>query len=487
MNNPTIHFILTSILFFVTNAYGHTHITFNQTSINYGCDIYEETLQASCACDPNIYEPVCVLLPGGIVPSENTIEFPNICYAICEGFSETDIVPCSYETTPCGCDPNIYEPVCVLADGYNITYPNPCMAACDGYTQTPCDDQIYPGDVNCNGEVNNLDFLLLTTEYGKTGPARTVQNTSWDGWDYTSWNETFYEANMQYAIAPSNLDIAMADANGDGIIEEQDIDVIYSNSGNTRPNAIPFDYPEGIDGLDPKLDLTYNIINLGEHAEIELTISTEGYIQDLQGLIFSIEFDETSLLYDIISDITFDSFDGWVNNDGASIEFSKKNDAKKSLNFGIARLGNTGSTSGEGVLAKVNIIIIGDAIIMDNINEDIKIKNTYLLDWNKNNIPAVNGETRIQSETTASEESTSQPEPYEINLFPNPTYGLVMFDFINLSVYTTIVTDQYGNIIAILDGQVPEFYLWGHQPGYYHFTFHDFMGMELATRSILLQ
>ncbi len=498
MNNPTRHFILTAILFSVAHVCSHAHVkSIGEAPTNCDCDLYEDA-------------PVCIQMGGDIIP------YPNLCLATCDGFTTVDIVPCDMSPqSSCMCDPNIYDPVCVLLPGgiipleNTIEYPNLCFATCDGFTTAdiiPCDepinpddgiysddgiypnDVIYPGDVNANGEVNHIDFLLLTTEYGKTGPARNVQNTSWDGWDYTSWNENFYETNLQHALAPSNLDIAMADANGDGIVEEQDIDVIYLNAGNTHPDVIPFDYPEGIEGQDPKLKLEHSITDAGEFAELELLISTEGYINDLQGMVFSIAFDETPDLFDTALDFSFDSSESWANTDGVSVDFFQVDHNNKRLNLGISRYKDFGSASGEGIVGKVSIII-GDVIILNQTGDDgdIKVENTYLLDGNKNNIPTVNGKTRIQSDPPTTEEPTPEPEPYEIHVFPNPSHGHVMFDFMNIFVYATIVTDQYGNIIAIQDGTIPEFHLWGYQPGYYHFIFQDHMGAELATRSVFLQ
>jgi len=58
------------------------------------CSIDDSGQQDDCDCDDE-YEPVCVSVQDGNGESF-TIDFPNICYAMCEGFTQADVVDCDY-------------------------------------------------------------------------------------------------------------------------------------------------------------------------------------------------------------------------------------------------------------------------------------------------------------------------------------------------------------------------------------------------------
>ncbi len=133
-----------------------------------------QTLLDSCNFDcicTEIYDPVCVSigLPDG---SSTIIEYPNQCYAECDGFVFEDLLDCSN----CNC-PLVYDPVCVYDPVLGIIeYTNACYAECDGYTQNDFIDcsgcsiyalDVFPGDCYGNGTYNLfIDFeYIQTTNY----------------------------------------------------------------------------------------------------------------------------------------------------------------------------------------------------------------------------------------------------------------------------------------------------------------------------------
>lgn len=76
-----------------------------------------------CVC-LEIYQPVCVWTPTGVV------QYPNACYAECDGFSQNDFADCS---SSCIC-PAVVDPVCVQTATGVVQYENSCRAECDGFT-----------------------------------------------------------------------------------------------------------------------------------------------------------------------------------------------------------------------------------------------------------------------------------------------------------------------------------------------------------------
>ncbi len=86
-----------------------------------------------CVC-PEIYDPVCVIADNGDI-----IQFDNYCLAQCAGYDA--MIPCEGD---CYCD-HIYDPVCVIQDDGSVErYQSACQAFCEGY------DVVYNCDNICD-------------------------------------------------------------------------------------------------------------------------------------------------------------------------------------------------------------------------------------------------------------------------------------------------------------------------------------------------
>lgn len=149
------------------------------------------------------------------------------------------------------------------------------------------DSDVWPGDANQDKIANHLDLINLGIAWGKQGPARTLSGSRWTGVPASSWGKRFTDT-------ANSGDFKHADCNGDGIVNEDDIDVIRKNynlqSGQVEgmvelPSTdfdppVFFEIPEN-DGLP---DSGYfNIpIMLG---------SEEKPLSDIYGVAFTIEFD----------------------------------------------------------------------------------------------------------------------------------------------------------------------------------------------------
>ena len=350
--------------------------------------------------------------------------------------------------------------------------------------------QVYPGDVNSNGEVNNMDFLVLTTVFGETGSPRVSQGTDWGEYEYESWGDNQYN---------SNLDVALADGNGDGVVDEADIDVIYQNAEHFNAPVQPFNYQEGIPGTDPNFKIDFNHTPIDGGRQFEITISTEGLIEDFKGMVFSLKLAGTTPIFDAAQNFNADFFDGWASSNGLALEYFHVDQISKELDFGIARTDLLGPISSSGVLAKIDFIIMDDFISYDVIDTDIEIIKSYAINALKmpvplvhtskrmlvpttgQPIPSASSETNIDGETVGNHESSD----YNVSVYPNPTAGIIYFE-LNNTPYTIAIRDHNGNLVALLDGDTPEFNLAGQQPGHYHITFYDLIGIEVAVETVSL-
>lgn len=85
-------------------------------------------------------------------------------------------------------------------------------------------DQVWPGDANSDGIVNNIDALELGLHYTHAGPARATVSNSWQSHIAFNWTGTISNGkNMNHS-----------DCNGDGIINDNDTLAIYNNYGLTH-------------------------------------------------------------------------------------------------------------------------------------------------------------------------------------------------------------------------------------------------------------
>ena len=124
-------------------------------------------------CEDAGDQPVCIEITS---PSGETeiIVFPNMCYALCEGFSQDDVVECGDDTNPddcIECENEPIDPVCieyVTASGETVIeiFPNMCFAECVGFSEddvVECEDDNNPQDCS---EEDITNYLTQCEWYG---------------------------------------------------------------------------------------------------------------------------------------------------------------------------------------------------------------------------------------------------------------------------------------------------------------------------------
>ncbi|MEM6316856.1 MAG: T9SS type A sorting domain-containing protein [Bacteroidota bacterium] len=113
-----------------------------------------------------------------------------------------------------------------------------------GLTNLSAQETIWPGDVNNNGIVNEADLLFLGFGFGEVGPARKTVSAA--------WQPEVVTATWATSLA-GTLNLAYADCNGDGIVNEEDVQVIRDNFGRTHSDVVftPDEVPVGVPGLSP--------------------------------------------------------------------------------------------------------------------------------------------------------------------------------------------------------------------------------------------
>ncbi len=145
---------------------------------------------------------------------------------------------------------------------------------------------VYPGDCNDDNICNNFDVLNVGLGNLGTGAARLVSGTDWQEYQVANWSNIF----------ASSVNYAHADANGNGEISADDIDVITQNYSLTHGDVAPFVEQEATpDSPDLFADLPDNFeITQGEAFNVPIVLgSMDNQIASIYGLSFTLQYDPT--------------------------------------------------------------------------------------------------------------------------------------------------------------------------------------------------
>jgi len=152
---------------------------------------------------------------------------------------------------------------------------------------------VHPGDFNNDGRVDGTDALFWGLTYGRTGIQRPDASLQWTPQPCINWNISHLGINGKHQ-----------DANGDGIVNEADLDAINSNYGlsaegedfSTQEAPISLNY-EIVSSVPNDEGLIVNTINLSlvNNTNNDAPIS-------LHGLSFGFEFVSDNMNY-VSSDI----------------------------------------------------------------------------------------------------------------------------------------------------------------------------------------
>ena len=120
---------------------------------------------------------------------------------------------------------------------------------------------VWPGDANNDGGVTEVDVLSLGRYFGFTGPLRENGSISWSGQAAEPWEPE---------------EATYADTNGDGVVNDADLDAIVQNfrrstSGGTVPDGEPigvFELPEMFPPIDGDEAFANVRLFLNEPAEV---------------------------------------------------------------------------------------------------------------------------------------------------------------------------------------------------------------------------
>lgn len=235
--------------------------------------------------------------------------------------------------------------------------------------------QVYPGDANNNGVVNNVDFLSLGLAYNFIGPER--DSATGNGLTFLP------QPAMPWAYNFSNgVNFAYADCNGDGVVNYYyDAFPIYVNYGEQRPdNVTPDVFTPGLEGVDPAVHFdpaaVPQAVNGGQQFSLPILLGDAQHpVEDLYGLAFSVFVDPQVIE---ASDVNFNFSElSWANPDNDRIFLYKKVSPER-IDVSWVRTDHN-QRDGFGRIGTADFIIIIDVIGIQE-SFDIRIDSIRMID-----------------------------------------------------------------------------------------------------------
>jgi len=135
---------------------------------------------------------------------------------------------------------NAFNDYFLISEGNNFdaTWEDFCATGAGACMST----NVYPGDLNHDGIVNNQDVGLWGLFLYETGPTRAAEhlNTNWNPYPAEDWNRQQI----------NNEDIKHFDTNGNGAIEEDDCQAVTDNFGQSWSPTTTIEMPASPEETD---------------------------------------------------------------------------------------------------------------------------------------------------------------------------------------------------------------------------------------------
>ncbi len=311
--------------------------------------------------------------------------------------------------------------------------------------------QVYPGDTDNSGRVDQRDILYTGYAYGSVGPSRLVTGTAFMEMPIPlPWAQEF----------PDGTGFAFADANGDGQIGLPDLFAVIANFGSSHATPLEVDYPEPIPGADPQIRLSPNAIPVPLTAGSAISIDVdleypEGGVQEVNGLAYTIRFNKN-----YIQSIGLQFSPQWLGGTQSSFRFQAIDPQQTDeLDIATTRYGNAPFPA-QGRVGQLSIVIEDDLITFmeaDSTEVLIEIAEVMLADDSLSLLP-VNTDSVVLTVYNPNFLITRQQEaPGSLGLrcFPNPNSDGTVFLSAPEPLEAVTVTNAYGEAVEhfVLNGK----------------------------------
>jgi len=281
--------------------------------------------------------------------------------------------------------------------------------------------QVYPGDVNADGRVDQYDLPYLGYAFGNFGPARIDDGSEFGPQNlFVEWTEAFPNGGPNFGHA---------DCNGDGQIDLIDFLLINAYFGEQSSLSDSLVLPTGLPGMDPALDLDSPdtiYASPGQVLSIPLLLSHPTDTIAFNGMAFSMNYPADELE----ASVAFGN--SWLKDSG-TLSLVHSDEAGGELAVGLTRFGSD-ELLGNGPIAVVNFIVEGDLIELleqpdDSLTLNIQFSDILLADGSFDFNGVVGGYTCIvvkHPDALVSTQETEEEVP--VRIYPNPAREGIWLD-----------------------------------------------------------
>ncbi len=262
----------------------------------------------------------------------------------------------------------------------------------------PLGEQVWPGDCDENGTVDIYDVLQIALAYNEVGPSRENNASDWFGQSFDHWNYSF----------PNGSNLAHGDADGNGIIDVEDLAVIDANF-----QGLHFRSSNLLKTLPLKIKIKVDDLTAGSTVNMELELgNNQQLIQNFYGL---------SLVINAGAALNLETWDTEFSTDWAfdasTLLFDKTVDLHQHLS--IVRSDQMGKT-GEGLLAVMSSKLNQTFASLAALEDLIQVREGQIIDAD-GKAYALDLEIELEMEgavTGLLEES--ETADYSVKAFPQP-------------------------------------------------------------------
>jgi len=336
----------------------------------------------------------------------------------------------------------------------------------------PAFSQVWPGDINNNGQVDNLDLLYLGYSFGTVGPRRDTSSIEWAEQNILQeWRQKFPTSD--------SINYAHADCDGDGLISILDIIAINRNFDEENQQITTTEIPQGIAGIDPPM--SFESTNLsgpilqGSVLSVPLQLGNSNIpIDRFNGLAFTVRYDANAIDPQSIHLFAGNS---WINTSGSELLQIQKNDRSEGkLDVALSRFG-VNAVDGNGEIGSLYFIIEDDVIDFlpeDSLCINILIEDIVLVDENFEQTPVVNDSLKLKI-VSPNYFTTSVPriiKDSKVAVYPNPASRLLMIRSMHRKMEEISLYDALGQQVYFhrIDRKgLAEIPLLQYPPGLYLF------------------
>ncbi|GAB5553541.1 MAG: hypothetical protein Sapg2KO_31320 [Saprospiraceae bacterium] len=317
------------------------------------------------------------------------------------------------------------------------------------------DEDVWPGDANLDNKANHIDLLSLGFAWGNQGPSRTNIADTWTPTAAIDWGSRFT------SFGP---DLKHADCNGDGVVDEKDIEVIITNYGQTHgtPKEVPalpntdnapplFFDPSSIDSLP---NSTY--------FNIPIVLGSEDMpLSDLYGVAFTVEFDPSIIDPNKVEIVYPTSWLGEPGVNMATLDYTFQKDGQ--IDIALTRT-DKNEVSGYGVVAYFRGI--RDDIVGRH-NTELRVQHGFGVHANQQvvNLNGLNTMATFQVLPEADKRYGLIDLKAGMLVYPNPSTEMVHIEnrfgvpIDALQILTTngqVMTPRYEGITELNVSELPE-------------------------------